>query len=74
MKATRSHNFINRVGFRYGKLVVKEFIKLGAPPRYESVWLCECDCGREEERRTGSLKTTCLPVRCAQQRIKNTQS
>lgn len=49
------HNFIDRTGKRYGKITVLSFIKAGLPPRYESIWLCVCDCGCHEERRTGSL-------------------
>ena len=37
-KGQRAHNFIDKTGMRFGKLVCKEYLENGK-------WLCECDCG-----------------------------
>ena len=37
-KGQRAHNFIDRTGMRFGKLVCKEYLE-------NNNWLCQCDCG-----------------------------
>jgi hypothetical protein len=36
----------DRTGIRYGKLVVMEFAG-SPPPKYNAMWRCACDCGKE---------------------------
>ena len=38
--------FLNRVGMRYGRLLVIEHA--GRNPRHKHQWLCKCDCGKEK--------------------------
>lgn len=40
MKKERPHNFIDRTGMRFGKLVVQEYLE-------DRKWKCLCDCGNE---------------------------
>lgn len=47
-----SPNFINRVGERFGKLVVIRFSHKVGKMVY---WLCRCDCGSEKAIRSGHL-------------------
>lgn len=48
-------------GQRFGNLTVVSFA--GQTPRWMSMWLCKCDCGREATVQSGNLKnghsTTC---------------
>jgi hypothetical protein len=44
----RNHNFIDRTGQRYGRLVVLKLAKIkNASGKGQSFWLCKCDCGNE---------------------------
>lgn len=42
----RAHNFRDRVGDRYGHLVVLRLVSY-LVDKEKTVWLCRCDCGRE---------------------------
>lgn len=45
--------FVNRLGHRYGRLTVIQFVK--APPRKSALWLCACGCGNYGVFRGGNL-------------------
>lgn len=50
----RAHNFKNKVGARYGRLLVISFV--GVVNR-KSIWRCLCDCGISKSYVAGSLST-----------------
>lgn len=49
----RAHNFKDRVGHRYGRLVVLRIAPDIVPP----AWICQCDCGDETTVPSRSLTT-----------------
>ncbi|OHW63124.1 hypothetical protein EUAN_09080 [Andreesenia angusta] len=51
---TRSHNFSDLTGKKFGKLTVIKFIGV---TKYKPFWLCECDCGNFAEVTSGNLKS-----------------
>lgn len=56
VRGTRAHNFVDRMGQRYGRLVViapaETLVMRG---KRSARWLCRCDCGNEIVLRAGSL-------------------
>jgi hypothetical protein len=65
LKHKPSHNVVNRVGIRYGKLVVLALA--GHSPDRHNTWLCKCDCGKEVVVRAGNLASGCTKsCGCAQ--------
>jgi len=53
-----AHNFRDLTGLRFGKRVVLRFIGTrinGSGEKY-SVWLTRCDCGKEKEASTGTVR------------------
>lgn len=55
MYNTRMGKFIDRVGLRYGRLVVLS--DAGVSPGKKRLWKCLCDCGKEATVTAGSLAT-----------------
>jgi hypothetical protein len=54
----RAHNFKDLTGQRFGKRVVVKFIETrvnGSGEKY-GVWLTRCDCGKEKEASTGTVR------------------
>jgi hypothetical protein len=54
----RAHNFKDLTGQRFGKRVVIKFIETrvnGSGEKY-GVWLTRCDCGKEKEASTGTVR------------------
>lgn len=47
-KGERAHNFIDKTGMRFGKLVCREYLG-------NKKWLCECDCGNMHVVNSDSL-------------------
>jgi hypothetical protein len=54
----RANNFKDLTGLRFGKRVVLRFIEIrinGSGEKY-GVWLTRCDCGKEKEASTGTVR------------------
>ena len=54
----RAHNFKDLTGLRFGKRIVLSFIGTrvnGSGEKY-GVWLTRCDCGKEKEASTGTVR------------------
>ncbi len=53
----RAHNFDDKTGKRYGKLVVLGLFKIETlkSGKKRSLWLCKCDCGNECKIRAANL-------------------
>lgn len=51
----RAHNFVDRTGVRYGKLVALSHFKKPHRPKV-TFWKCICDCGKEVEVYGGHLQ------------------
>jgi len=47
-------NFMDLIGRKFGKLTVSKYI--GRDKCGDSIWLCKCDCGKEKNIVTRSLK------------------
>lgn len=57
LKHKRSYNFVDRIGERYGKLLV---IKLSEVANDRHVkWICKCDCGKETIVASNNLHSGC---------------
>lgn len=57
----------NLVGKKYGYLTVIEYA--GKTKKYESLWLCKCDCGNSKITRGNRLKAgTCMSCGCYQKK------
>lgn len=53
-----AHNFKDLTGLRFGKRVVLSFVGIkvnGSGEKY-GVWLTRCDCGKEKEASTGTVR------------------
>lgn len=53
-----AHNFQDLTGRRFGKRIVLKFIEIrinGSGEKY-GVWLTRCDCGKEKEASTGTVR------------------
>lgn len=61
MSTVSSYRLIDRVGQRYGRLLV---IERAYSPAYKSaVWLCQCDCGRQVIASGWNLSRSYMPTR-----------
>lgn len=61
-KRNSSHNFLDRTGMRYGKLVC---IRRGPNGTNEAAWVCLCDCGKETYVRSSGLRSGTKSCGCS---------
>lgn len=55
INSTKPYNFRDITNVRFGRLVAKEYI--GRSKHGHSLWLCDCDCGKQTRVATGLLVT-----------------